>query len=353
MDFNQPNISKIQDRPEENKSDSGLIFRPKKPNNSKIFFGLISLFVLAVGGLVGTYLIGINQDLRQQADSGTYVNGQCEPNYWSVNGQCVLENCDDYDNDGIIVCGVGHGICTEDSLGGDWCDNPNTTDHVETCGETGQIRCQCGPGSDQGYWVIGSGTGSCDDLCEDANVICTDCPPEEPPEITNPPEEPTATPPITIYTPTPTPTVNPSITITPTPTTPPGVTLTPTPTTPIGPQCRNIEMYNTTGGTSTIMEENDDAALVPNQSSVRFVCSNFQENNLPTGYFYAFRIFEPCGSENHETPLEFVNAEGENGISYNIELSGDYMAQCSVCTVDDAGDTVCDWESLTPQECGN
>lgn len=309
----------------------------------KVIFGIVVLVVLLAGGLISLYLTQISQDIRQQASVGEY---NCEENYHAVNGRCVPEACDDPDHDGIIVCGVGNGECTQDSLGGDWCDNPNTP-AIENC-TGGMIRCQCGPGSANGYWVIGV-ADSCGDLCEDAEVICTDCPPNEP----NPTEPPgTST--------TPTPTLPPGITPTVTPTPPPGTptpsltptnTPTPTATLPPGPQCRNIEMWDVTHGTGTPITGDGDSAIVPGETTVRFTCSNFQVDTLPSGYFYAFRIFEPCGSDNHLTPLEFINDEGENGVNYDIEMSGDYQAQCSVCTVDSSGDTVCDWESLTPSAC--
>ena len=327
----------------------------KKNPKFKALLGVFALVTLLAGGLISLYLTQINQDIRQQASVGDY---ECEPSYHSVNGQCVPTACDDPDGDGIIVCGIGNGECTEDSLGGDWCDNPNTPE-VDTCSD-GMIRCKCGPGNDQGYWVIGVAE-SCSDLCEDAEVICTDCPPGDgggggEPDPTEPP----------ITRNTPTPTIPPRITPTVTPTPPPGTptpsltptntpaptnTPTPTATLPPGPQCRNIEMWDVTNGTGTSITGNGDSAIVPGETTVRFTCSNFQADPLPSGYFYAFRIFEPCGSDNHLTPLEFINEEGENGVNYDIEMSGDYQAQCSVCTVDSSGDTVCDWESLTPSSC--
>ncbi len=362
-------------------------FAVAQSSKNKLLIGIASLLFLVIGVTTGLFMTKLNQDLRQQADTGQY---SCEPNYHLVNGRCVLENCDDPDGDGIIVCGYDDdGLCTEDTLGGDWCDNPNTT-VVEGC-TGGMIRCKCGPGNDQGYWVIGV-ADSCDALCEDAGVVCTDCPPNDPPDD---PPDPTD-PPTTTITPTATPT--PTSTPTPSPTpvinecgyTPcttdascndglicvtandgdkycslpeyedacianPGVEAccnepTPTPTTMIGPQCRDIAMYNVTSGQSSLMSANDDDQLIAGQSTVRFVCSSNQ-SSLPDGYFYAFRIYEPCGSHNHLEPLEFINEEGENGINYNISMYGDYMAQCSVCSIDEAGDTVCDWESLTPTAC--
>jgi hypothetical protein len=110
-------------------------------------------------------------------------------------------------------------------------------------------------------------------------------------------------------------------------------------------------MWDVTNGSTTLMTGDEDSTITPGETTVRFTCSNFQAETLPSGYFYAFRIFEPCGSDNHLTPLEFINDEGENGVNYDIEMSGDYQAQCSVCTVDSNGDTICDWESLTPSAC--
>jgi len=368
-------------------------FAVVQSSKNKLIMGIASLLFLVIGVTTGLFMIKLNQDLRQQADTGGYGADGCELNYHRVNGKCVLENCNDPDGDGIIVCGLDDdGLCTEDTLGGDWCDNPNTP-VVEGC-TGGMIRCQCGPGNDQGYWVIGV-ADSCDDLCEDAGVVCTDCPPNNPPE-----EPPPTTPPTRPPTPTPSSIPSPTPTSTPTPSptpvvsecgyTPcttdascaeglvcvtasdnnkycslpeyedaciaePGVEAccnepTPSPTTMIGPQCRDIAMYNVTSGQSSLMSNNDDDQLVAGHSTVRFVCSSTQ-SSLPDGYFYAFRVYEPCGSDNHLEPLEFVNEEGENGINYNIDMYGDYMAQCSVCSVDEEGDTVCDWESLTPTAC--
>ena len=98
------------------------------------------------------------------------------------------------------------------------------------------------------------------------------------------------------------------------------------------------------------MSGNDDQDLEVGNSSVRFVCGNDQGEPLASGYFYRFRVYEPCGSANHSTPLEIDAASGDNGIDYDIDLSGDYAAQCAVCSGSGTSAT-CDWEPYTPTTC--
>jgi hypothetical protein len=358
----------------------------KKPLNAKsrgvkkspkLIFSILTLSILVLGGLIGLYLTKINQDLRQQATDESYQTG------------------DDYecDTNDVNACGGNPDQCH--CTGGDACTGTECDDDIErNC--TGQGRSYCD------NWQ-GFGTTCCVagyKCCDNSNGCC---PGDGGP--TNPPGDPTPTP---RDNPTPTPTPPITITVTPTntptPTPPlgcgetpcetsadcgigvglscvtaddgegycaipqysqacaenpsvetcceePTTTITPTPTTPVGPQCRNIRMYNITGGESSIMSEDDDADLVPGESAVRLVCGSSEGASLPEDYFYAFRIYEPCESDNHLVPLEFVNGSGENGINYDISMSGDFMAQCAVCTEDSEGDIVCDWESLVPTAC--
>ena len=177
----------------------------KRKNGLKIAGILVILFLVV--GIVASYMLSQeNQDNRQQASEPTCdpldpycQNGRCISGYMpegetcvpiSVSGtdcgegmhhvsngdpnRCYNETCRNTP-DGGIICGfiTDDDPCTQDSMGGDWCDNPNTT-HVETCAEAGLIRCQCSAGAGGGWWVIGS-ADSCGDLCDDANANCSDC----------------------------------------------------------------------------------------------------------------------------------------------------------------------------------
>lgn len=338
--------------------------------SSKPIVAIVSLVLLVVGGFVGLYLMRMNQDLRQQASDGPYNLGyECnlnDPN--ACNGHPERCHC----------------------LGGDACTGTECDDDIEdSCLLQGRAYCTN---------MHGQGTTCCVpgyECCPNSDGCCEGSGPTKPPKPTDPPEP--TDPPITI-------TVTPTNTPTPTPTPPLGCGDTPcetsadcgtgvglscvvasdgegycalpqystacaenpsvesccteptpttpiTPTTPVGPQCMEISMYDLTNGQSQAMTADDDENLVAGQSTVRFVCASTDGPILPDGYFYAFRIYEPCGSGNHYTPVEFVNNEGENGVNYSISMSGDHMAQCAICEIDDQGDTVCGWESLTPAVC--
>ncbi|GEM_PF-5894853 len=188
----------------------------KPIKNRSRLAGLLILLFLAIGISASYILIQQNQDNRQQAapnyipappeGCGAYPDthleniggidycipnstdgGDCGPNTHRLNNgdpdKCYHETCRDT-ADGGIICGYVTDLdaCTNESMGGDWCDNPNT-DRVETCSEVGLIRCRCG-GTGNGWWVIGS-ADSCGDLCEEANAVCEDCPPDD-----DPPDEP-------------------------------------------------------------------------------------------------------------------------------------------------------------------
>ena len=305
-----------------------------KKYNPKFIFGIFSLVLLIAGGLIGLYLTSINQDLRQQASVGgdpidPYKNKECGPGLHQINGEgeCVSEDLK----------------CKRGSCGsGETCHCQDGQPCLETECEDDYLIENCEDNQGRSYWKnSGADAYTCCaagfTCCPSGNGCCGE------PNPTNPPgEDPTPTP-TTTTTPTPTPTLPPEIT--------PTLTPTPTPTTPVGPQCHDITMFNITNGQTAVMSGDDDLDLVPDESTVRFTCSNDQGNDLPTGYFYAFRIYEPCQSPNHFDPLEFLNDEGENGVNYPVVYSGDYQAQCAVCSVDTEGDTVCDWEAIAVTEC--
>ncbi len=192
-------------------------FTSKKKANSKLA-GLLVVFFLVIGVFASYMLSRQSQDNRQQASGGEKlcladdpycVNGECKPGYsFDASGKCALggslENCDPAQGvheidgkcypkqcekiNGMIICSGNSGgdPCTEESMGGDWCDLPNTAHH-ETCEEVGMIRCQCGPS----WWVIGDAP-SCDALCDGAGIECPTCKPSEKP--TKPPKTGTPTP---------------------------------------------------------------------------------------------------------------------------------------------------------------
>jgi long-subunit fatty acid transport protein len=105
-------------------------------------------------------------------------------------------------------------------------------------------------------------------------------------------------------------------------------------------------MYDPNDGGPVTLTANDDAALVPGESTVGFICA--ANTTLPADYHYEFRIWEPCGSDNHDTPLQSVSTNGT--MSYDITLSGDFAVQCAVCP-DGGSDADCNWEAYTPSTC--
>lgn len=326
MESGNQNNTELTQQTDTSAAKKEVKFAQSPKSNKKIVLGLISLLFLVIGGGIGLYLTKVSQDLRQQADTGSYSNYECNLNDPNACGG-KPEQCH----------------CT----GGDACTGTECDDSIQASCEL-QGRAYCTNYQGQGTTCCVPGYVCCSDIYGPGEDGCC---PGGGGGPTNPPNNPTDPP--TTITPTNTPTPSPTITITPTPTT--TITPTPTPTTPVGPQCLDIKMYSITNGQSDIVNltNNDDANLVPGESIVRLVCSSTDGPTLPAGYFYAFRIYEPCGSGNHYEPLEFVNNEGENGINYTIGFSGDYMVQCAICEVDTAGDTVCGWESLTPTACEN
>jgi hypothetical protein len=105
-------------------------------------------------------------------------------------------------------------------------------------------------------------------------------------------------------------------------------------------------MYNPNDGSPIVLMGDDDADLTPGESTVSFVCS--ANMPLPDDYYYKFRIWEPCDSNNHDTPIEIQSANGS--INYDIEYAGDFAVQCAVCP-DGGTDAECDWEAYTPATC--
>lgn len=215
---------KIDELREISQKQTSSINPKNKTKNTKKLTGLIMVFFLVIGVFASYFLTKQNQDLRQQAyvpcDTGDpycgangrcvsgykMIDGECVPNNVTVtpdscganmhmiDGNCVHETCRKLAN-GDILCGyiTDDDPCTEDSMGGDWCDDPNTG-KTETCEEAGLIRCQCSAG----WWVIGQ-ADSCSDLCGDANADCPSCPttpkPTSPPKTPPPTKTPTPTPP--------------------------------------------------------------------------------------------------------------------------------------------------------------
>jgi len=307
----------------------------KTQNKSKYILSAV-LFIMLMVGLIATYwLTQQSQDIRQQASepvyiecSGGYTNGEtacatttrcvvcngttgllettdrsfcegqvCEPrdlptdcdgDYHELYGNCVSKACKDQGG-GIVVCGyaTGEDVCTTDSLGGDHCTDANGVS--VPCAELGMIRCQCSPGSDNGWWVIGM-ADSCNDLCGEANIDCTDCPPSSPRPSTPPPSSPSPTP-----------------------------NVSPSPTPSPGPQCLNITM-------------NNPAAELGDQTT--FTCGE-----VTGAVSYVFRVMDPNGI------ISNLNATGQISAPYLINQSGTYFAQCQICT----GSTQAschDWETL-------
>lgn len=194
---------------------------PKNKNNSKMA-GLLVVFFLIIGVFASYLLVKQNQDTRQQAagvevcgGGDPYCNGfsgycisgyrlvngkcvsiaetSCGANMHWLNGRCVHKSCKIIEN-GTTLCGYMDydKPCTEETLGGDWCDDPNTS-KTETCAEAGLLRCQC-----NGWWVIGNSVNNkCFELCRDADPKCPTCPkPTSTPKPTSSPKTPTPTPPL-------------------------------------------------------------------------------------------------------------------------------------------------------------
>ena len=346
----------------------------KRKNN---ITGLVALLFLVVGVAASYFLINQNQDLRQQAN---YANMECDPvvdiycecdstgcystqpgpsaddcpdNYYMLNGSCYHISCADG-----ICGGSGDGDpCTQDSYGGDWCDDP-TTSRTETCGEMGLIRCQCGPGSDQGWWVIGRDDGEgCSGLCDEAEIDCDDCPPE-----TTPTDHPTGTP-TDGPTETPTPiacgetgcqvnadcatgltcqevSINDQTT---------GICALGTnqlfcaaePNTAncceevTMPVCNSIDMLNVD---NTLMSEDDDKNLSLGDQ-VKFQCS--ARGTLTVDFDYKFRILTPSGLWVDITDTNNLTAKNISA-PYTINEYGPFVAQARICVGDDCQS----WESV-------
>ena len=355
-------------------------FQVKKKSNNKLA-GLLIVFFLVIGVFSSYILSRQNQDNRQQAseacmEGDPYCNGTsgrciagyrvidgactptggstvtptstveaCGPNLHRLvaGGPCVSTTCRIIAN-GDTMCGyvTDQDPCTEQSMGGDWCDNPNTS-VIENCEESGLMRCQCSAG----WWVIGSAS-SCDALCGDAGADCSDC-----------------------ATPTPTPTNPPNRTPTPTPTTPPEllacgvigctqnsdcqngltcqtVTVDSQSTgicakgenqlfcaadpsaancceSQAMPVCASIDMLDANNNT---MEANDDDSL-KDGDEVRFRCTAV--GNQGVDFNYEFRIWAP-GMSSWINLTDTSGAIAKNvSDSYTISSFGDYVVQGRIC----------------------
>ncbi len=173
-------LEELKEISQEEQTPSSLNLKNKSSNKKKLT-GLLMVFFLVIGGFASYMLSQQNQDNRQQASTGSEdpypTDNSCGTNMtrWS-DGYCRWDNCRATSN-GKILCGyiTDQDACTEQSMGGDWCDNPNTS-RVENCEESGLMRCQCSAG----WWVIGKAP-SCSELCGDANADCDDCPTPTPP----------------------------------------------------------------------------------------------------------------------------------------------------------------------------
>ena len=352
----------------------------KRKNN---ITGIAALLFLVVGVAASYFLINQNQDLRQQArimecdpswEPYCVCNGNictyeypgdptptettCPDGYYPGTGADGKEHCY-YDSceDGICGGSSDGDPCTQDSYGGDWCDDPTTPDHHETCSEMGLIRCQCGPGNDEGWWVIGEDGQSCNDLCDEAGIDCDDCPPE-----TTPTDHPTGT-----------------------PTNPPSVTPTPIACGDTGcqvnddctsgltcqevsignqsvgicalgsnqlfcaaepnvanccepvsmPKCNSIDMLN---ADNTLMSEDDDKDLSTGDQ-VKFQCT--ARGTLTIDFDYEFRILTPAGQWIDITDTNNVTAKNISA-PYTINDYGSFVAQARICVGNDCQA----WESV-------
>ena len=140
----------------------------------RFFFGILTLIILIVGGLVGLYLTKISQDLRQQADIGDYTNYECninDPN----------------------ACGGNPDQCH--CTGGDACTGTECDDDIQRNCE-GQGRSYCTNYQGDGMTCCVAGYTCCDS----SDGCCSDSGPTRPPNPTTPPGTPTPTIPTTTLT---------------------------------------------------------------------------------------------------------------------------------------------------------
>lgn len=349
---------------------------PRTKKRKANITGVVALLFLVVGVVASYFLINQNQDIRQQAkfaecdptlDAYCVCRGgvctiqepgpgiTCPSGYSPHDGHCYHDSCFDGSGDLDICGGSSDGDpCTQDSYGGDWCDDPSTAHH-ETCSEMGLIRCKCGPGNDQGWWVIGVEGQRCGELCDEAGIDCDDCPPEKTPTPTKPP---TGTP-----TPTPEPiacgdtgcqrnsdcssgltcqqvSINDQTT---------GICA-------LGenqlfcaaepnkencceatsmPVCNSIDMLN---ADNTMMTGDDDKSLETGDQ-VKFQCTS--RGNQSVSFDYQFRILTPSGQWVDITDSSNVTA---NNISapYTINEYGPFVAQARICVGNDCQS----WESV-------
>jgi hypothetical protein len=167
----ESNIQKTTSQNSEKITEKKIVNK-KSP---KMFFGVLTLIILVIGGLVGLYLTEIGQDLRQQADLGDYQSG-------CTIGSCPAgQTCHCQDGNACTIT-----ACEDDDL-------------IRNCEEQGRSYCVNVYGQSNTCCAVGY------KCCANSNGCCSDSGPTKPPNPTTPPG-------------------------TPTPTTPPG---TPTPTIPI------------------------------------------------------------------------------------------------------------------------
>lgn len=307
---------------------------------TSFFLGLALLLMLLTGAAVGLYLTKVNQDLRQQAAETTYACTRASRVSSSTNSssitisQAMMDACEDACPNAHLY--VARYKCSGVGLNQGCQDNGEIVSNDAQVGQTfSAASASCGTTQiDVGCKSSANTWGNVAFASKTFANACGGGP------------TPTPTPTRRV-TPTPTPTPTTRITLTPTPT--PTGTLTPTPTpTPtgvVGPQCLEIQMFDVSSGTATAVSGDDDENFVPGETIVRFVCGNTQGEPLPSGYSYRFRIYEPC-SGTSSTVQELDADSGGSGVNFDLELPGDYAAQCAVCP--DGGTTNdCDWEAYT------
>jgi len=279
--------------------------RKKKGGLSpKAVLGILFLVLVLIGTGAGYYLTQMQQDIRQQA----YVGQECGPGLPACTGA----------NE---ICG-NEGECVEQVSGCSSTDSNSTN-----CGS-----CNCSGWSKQGCTgYIGGGCGpichkDCDwASCKNDHSIsgCSQC------STCNNWE---------YCTDSPTPTV----------TQPPGDDDDDGDDDDVGPACYDITMYILgAGGTrqSELQPGTDQDDQLTESSRVELECAA-SETPIPAGYSYKFRVIEPCGPGDTETPTIDLTATG-NTAQYTISRPGHFQAQCALCDSND----VCDWESALINAC--
>lgn len=323
--------------PTPQKKSKGINF--KRFGQNQIIGGL-TLVLLVVGSAVGMFLGQQGQDVRQQASVAypkcTNTSGVCSGGVDAGSG-CIIDGapgvCTNTESSGTCICQknvptptaspIPACLCGTGSDG--QCVGKNVNDACTSGGQA--FYCSTGanplPDPTGGYYCTCIQNPS--PICPGGGGGATNTP-TRPPNTgvpTNTPVNPTSVPP------TSTP-LNPT-SVPPTATLPPGVTPTatrtptrsPTPTattTPPGPTCNSIVMSY--AGTEQRPPRVGD--------SVTFTCGT---TTIP-GVLYQFRILRRINSV--MTPITIPNfsniTSSRVSIPFTIDQSGDYGAQCRLCT---------------------